>query len=143
MRSRDALDAPEALVLTMVLVAVADGGMSDQEIGVMAGQVQTLPAFRNFTTERLRSVTEAAVRLLDEEDGLNHAANLIRAALEPRLRETAYALACEVVTASKVAQQRTLEMLGFVRNELNLDPLVTAAIERAVRARHQKVDAGK
>jgi tellurite resistance protein len=143
MRSRDALDAPEALVLTMVLVAVADGGMSDQEIGVMAGQVQTLPAFRNFTTERLRSVTEAAVRLLDEEDGLNHAANLIRAALEPRLRETAYALACEVVTASKVAQQRTLEMLGFVRNELNLDPLVTSAIERAVRARHQKVDAGK
>ena len=38
MRAREALDAPEALVLTMVLVAVADGGMTDREIGVMAGR---------------------------------------------------------------------------------------------------------
>jgi hypothetical protein len=52
MRARDALDAPEALVLTMVLVAAADGGMTDSEIGVMSGQVQTLPVFRDFTTER-------------------------------------------------------------------------------------------
>ena len=36
MRSRDAIDAPEALVLTMVLVSAADGGMTDREIGVMS-----------------------------------------------------------------------------------------------------------
>ena len=89
MRSRDALDAPEALALTMVLLAAADGGMSDREIGVMAGQVQTLPAFRDFTTDQLSSVSDAAVKLLDEEDGLQHAARLMRSALEPRLRETA------------------------------------------------------
>jgi uncharacterized membrane protein YebE (DUF533 family) len=143
MRSRDALDAPEALVLTMVLVAAADGGMSDREIGVMAGQVQTLPAFHDFTAEQLRSVTEAAVGLLNEEDGLSHAARLVRSALEPRLRETAYALACEVVAANPVTRQRTLEMLAFVRNELHLDPLVASAIERGVRARHQRVEPPK
>jgi uncharacterized membrane protein YebE (DUF533 family) len=143
MRSRDALEAPEALVLTMVLVAAADGGMSDREIGVMAGQVQTLPAFRDFTTEQLRSVTDAAVKLLNEEDGLQHAARLVRSALEPRLRETAYALACEVVAANPVTQQRTLEMLEFVRTELRLDPLVATAIERGVRARYQRAEPGK
>src|ERR1700722_19443015 len=142
MRSRDALDAPEALVLTMVLVAAADGGMSDREIGVMAGLVQTLPAFHDFTTDQLRSATDAAVRLLNEEDGLQHAARLVRNALEPRLRETAYVLACEVVAANQVTQQRTLEMLEFVRTELHLDPLVATAIERGVRARHQRVEAG-
>jgi uncharacterized membrane protein YebE (DUF533 family) len=140
MRSRDALDAPEALVLTMVLVAAADGGMSDREIGVMAGQVQTLPAFHDFSTEQLRTATEAAVSLLNEVDGLQHAARLIRSALEPRLRETAYVLACEVVAANPVTKQRTLEMLGFVRDELHLDPLVASAIERGVRARHQRVE---
>lgn len=140
MRARESLDAPEALVLTMVLVAAADGGMTDREIGVMSGQVQTLPAFRDFTTEQLRSATNAAVKLLDEDDGLQHAARLIRAALEPRLRETAYALACEVVAANHVTRQRTLEMLEFVRNELHLDPLVATAIERGVRARYQRVD---
>ncbi|HEX3401307.1 MAG TPA: tellurite resistance TerB family protein [Acetobacteraceae bacterium] len=142
MRSRDALDAPEALVLTMVLVAAADGGMSDREIGVMAGLVQTLPAFHDFTTDQLRSATDAAVRLLNEEDGLQHAARLVRKALEPRLRETAYVLACEVVAANQVTKQRTLEMLDFVRSELHLDPLVASAIERGVRARHQRVEAG-
>jgi hypothetical protein len=143
MRARETLDAPEALVLTMVLVAAADGGMTDREIGVMAGQVQTLPVFHDFTTDNLSTATDAAVALLDEEDGLRHAARLMRSALEPRLRETAYALACEVVAANQVARQRTLEMLEFVRTELFLDPLIAAAIERGVRARHQRVEPGK
>jgi uncharacterized membrane protein YebE (DUF533 family) len=143
MRAREALDAPEALVLTMVLVAAADGGMTDREIGMMSGQVQTLPVFHEFTTENLVTVTDAAVRLLNEDNGLQHAAGLMRGALEPRLRETAYALACEVVAASPVARQRTLEMLEFVRTELHLDPLIAAAIERGVRARHQRVEQGK
>jgi tellurite resistance protein len=140
MRSRDALNAPEALVLTMVLVAAADGGMSDREIGVMSGQVQTLPAFHEFTTDQLSAATDAAVQLLNEDDGLQHAGRMVRSALEPRLRETAYVLACEVVAANQVTKQRTLEMLDFVRNELHLDPLVAAAIERGVRARHQRVE---
>jgi hypothetical protein len=33
-------------------------------------------------------------------------------------------------------------MLDFVRSELHLDPLVASAIERGVRARHQRVEAG-
>jgi uncharacterized membrane protein YebE (DUF533 family) len=143
MRAREALAAPEALVLTMVLVAAADGGMSDREIGVMSGIVQTLPAFHDFTSEQLNTATDAAVKLLNEDDGLQHAARLIRGALEPRLRETAYVLACEVVAASQVARQRTLEMLDFVRTELRLDPLVSSAIERGIRARHQRIEPNK
>jgi tellurite resistance protein len=134
------LDAPEALICTMVLVAAADGGMTDREIGVMAGQVQTLPAFEEFSSDRLAAATDAAVGLLNEDDGLRHAGRLIRAALSPRLRETAYALACEVVAADDVAGQQSLEMLEFVQSELHLDPLVAAAIERGVRARHQAVE---
>ena len=143
MRARDGLAAPEALVLTMVLVAAADGGMSDREIGVMSGIVQTLRAFHDFTSEQLNTATDAAVKLLNEDDGLQHAARLIRGALEPRLRETAYVLACEVVAASQVARQRTLEMLDFVRTELRLDPLVSSAIERGIRARHQRIEPNK
>jgi tellurite resistance protein len=123
----------------MVLVAATGGGISDREIGVMSGLVQTLPAFRDFSTERLRAATDAAVGLLDEDDGLAHAARMIRAALEPRLRETAYALACEVVAAERLAQQDCLRMLEFICHELHLDPLITAAIERGARARHQQI----
>ena len=140
MLADDALNAPEALVLTMVLVSVADGSMTDREIGIMSGQVQTLQAFQDFTSNQLADVTNAAVTLLKEEDGLAHAGRLIRAALPNKLRETAYALACEVVAGGRGKRSQSLDMLDFVRGELHLDPLVSAAIERGVRARHQRVD---
>jgi tellurite resistance protein len=140
MRSRDAINAPEALVLTMVLVSAADGGMTDREIGVMSGLVQTLPAFQDFTSGELADVTERAASLLHEDDGLEHAGRLMRAALSGKLRETAYALGCEVVAGGDGAKRQSLDMLEFVRGELGLDTLISAAIERGVRARYQRVD---
>jgi hypothetical protein len=44
-----------------------------------------------------------------------------------------------VVAADEVAGQEALEMLEFVQTELHLDPLVAAAIQRGVRARHRRV----
>ena len=137
MSALSALDPPEALVCTMVLVAAADGGMTDREIGVMSAQVQSLPVFRDFTSARLAAASDTAVRLLDETNGLDHAARLIRGALGPKLRETAYALACEVAAADTIEQPETREILAFVRDALHLDPMVAAAIERGVRARYQ------
>jgi hypothetical protein len=140
MRSRDAINAPEALVLTMVLVSAADGGITDREIGVMSGLVQTLPAFHEFTTEELADATERAAELLNDDDGLAHAARLMREALTPKLRETAYALSCEIVAGGEGNRRQSMEMLDFVRAELGLDMLITTAIERGVRARYQRVD---
>ena len=140
MRSRDTINAPEALVLTMVLVSAADGGMTDREIGIMSGLVQTLPAFQDFTSDQLADVTDRAANLLHEDDGLAHAGQLLRAALSSKLRETAYALGCEVVAGGDGARRQSLEMLEFVRAELGLDTLISAAIERGVRARYQRVD---
>lgn len=140
MLARTGLDAQEALVCTMVLVAAADGAISDREISVMSVLVQTLPAFQDFSSERLEVATDAAVSLLEEVEGLEHAGRLIREALEPRLRETAYALACEIVATQRDAGQPVLRMLELVVSELRLEPLVAAAIERGARARHQKID---
>jgi hypothetical protein len=148
MRSKESLNAPEALVLTMVLVSVADGAITDREIGIMAGEVQTLPVFFDFSADQFDSVTEAAVQLLNEEDGLAHAGRLIRNALSPKLRETAYALACEVIAGGHEGPTRggphgqALDMLAFVRETLGLDHLIATAIERGVRARYYQADSG-
>jgi tellurite resistance protein len=139
MLARTGLDPHEALVCTMVLVAAADGAITDREIGVMAGLVQTLPVFQDFSSERLQVATDAAIGLLEEEDGLAHAGKLIREALPPRLRETAYAIACDVVAAEPTASQPLLRMMELVKSELELDPLVAAAIERSTRARYRQI----
>jgi hypothetical protein len=143
MLARTDLDPQEALVCTMVLVAAAEtGGITDREIGVMATLVQTLPAFEGFSADQLQHAIDATINLLREEDGLAHAGRLIREALEPRLRETAYTLACEVVAADRIHGQPILRMLEHIGAELKLDSLVVAAIERGTRARYQRVDPG-
>ena len=139
MIGRSELDPQEALVCTMVLVAAAEtGGITDQEIGVMATLVQILPILAGFSSDRLQHAANAAIRLLREEEGLAIAGRLIRESLPARLRETAYTLACEVVAASDTNSQAILEMLAFLGNELRLDRLVVAAIERGTRARYQR-----
>jgi hypothetical protein len=140
MLSRTALDPQSALVCTMVLVAAAEsGGISDREIGVMATLVQTLPIFEGFSTDALRDAADAAINLLRDENGLPHAGRLIREALDTRLRETAYTLACEVIAAETDHGQAILQMLAFIGAELRLDRLVIAAIERGTRARYQRL----
>lgn len=140
MLAETSLKPQEALVCTMVLVAAAgEGGITDSEIGVMTGLMQTVPVFRGFSTERLAAATDRAVELLREADGLAHAGRLIRDALPPRLRETAYALACEVAAADFFKDRASVTILEEVRDELHLDPLVASAIERGTRARYQVV----
>lgn len=135
MKARESLDPQEALVCTMVLVAAAENGITDREIGAMASLVQTLPVFEGFSTEQLRHAADAAVALLAETEGLAHAFRLVRASLPARLRETAYALALEVVATDRNVGQPILRMLELTAAELALDKLVVAALERAARAR--------
>lgn len=139
MLARTELSPQEALVCTMVLVAAAHDGITDREIGTMSALVQTLPVFHNFSTEQLELASDAAISLLREEDGIAHAMRLIHRALEPRLRETAYVLACEVIAADRLAGQPALRMLEMVREGLGIDGLLAAAIERTTRARHQRL----
>jgi tellurite resistance protein len=139
MLAETSLDPQEALVCTMVLVAAAGEAMTDSEIGVMSGLVQTLPVVRGFSADRLAGATDRAVELLRETDGLAHAGRLIRDSLPPRLRETAYALACEVAAADFFQDRTSVTILEAVRDELALDPLVASAIERGARARYQVV----
>lgn len=129
----------EALVCAMVLMGAADRQMSDAELGAMSRLVQELPVFSDFHPAEIASVTETCLRLLNQEDGLDRACTLIREALPPRLRETAYLLACEVAAADGDASQEELQFLQDFRIALDMDRLIAGAIERAARARYQVI----
>jgi tellurite resistance protein len=129
----------EALVCAMVLMSVADGPMSDAELAMMSRQVQSLPAFADFHSGGIESVTDAVAKLLGRTDGLDEAMTLLRDALPMRLRETAYLLACEVCAADGDASQEELQFLQDLRIGLDLDRLIAGAIERAAKARYQVI----
>jgi hypothetical protein len=60
---------------------------------------------------------------------------VIKAALPAKLRETAYAIACDLVASHGEAGQEELGVVELLRHRLNLEPLIAAAIERGARAR--------
>jgi tellurite resistance protein len=130
------IDHHTALIFTMVLISAAEGEMTDAELDSIGRQVRYLPVFREFDHQRLTEVGRDCADLLRQEDGLDVAADMIAEALPQPLRETAYALACDVAAADGLLAQAELEVLALLRRRLKLDRLVTAAIERATYARH-------
>lgn len=131
------LDPHTALVYTMVLVSAAEGQMSDREVGMMSRMVRHLPIFTDFDSDEISAVGEDCAALLKKEDGITIALARIARALPPRLRETAYVLACDVAAADQKVEEAELRLLELLRDRLNIDPLVAAAIERAARARYR------
>ena len=59
--------------------------------------------------------------------------------LPAKLKETAYALAVEVAASDLAVGREELRFLAILRDALDLDKLVTAAIERSAIARYQTV----
>jgi tellurite resistance protein len=125
-----------ALIYVMVLISASDGDMTDAELGEIGNIVTHLPVFRDFDIERLSGIAGSCTDLLQDETGLDTALSLVFKGLPENLRETAYALACDVAVADGEIKQEELRLLEIVRHRLRVDRLSAAAIERGARARH-------
>ncbi|MBV6633203.1 MAG: tellurite resistance TerB family protein [Alphaproteobacteria bacterium] len=126
-----------ALLFLMVVTSAADGDMSDREISAIGESIRLLPVFADFDTSQIGQIANECVDILQEEGGLDTVLGLARDALNPwRLRETAYALACEISAMDGPLTDEETRLLEIIRIELELGRLSAAAIERCVRARH-------
>ena len=125
-----------ALIYTMVLLSAADSDMTDNELFTIGELVRTLPVFKNFDPEKLPKAAEDCADILAQDAGLEAVMGLIVEALPEKLRETAYALACDVAAADGSVRQEELRLLEYIRRYLGVGRLPAAAIERGARARH-------
>ncbi|MGA7327312.1 MAG: tellurite resistance TerB family protein [Rhodomicrobium sp.] len=129
----------EALIYTMITMSAADRQISDRELERIAEIVRHLPVFMGYDINNLAKTAEKCADVLSEEDGLERMLELVADALPKKLYETAYALAVEVAAADLRVPDEEIRLLELLRDTLHLDKLVTAAIERSARARHQTI----
>lgn len=130
------LTAQDALVVLMISVSAADGNIRTSELVKISNAINNLPVFAGYDVERVPQMSQLVFDLLEPEDGLEALFGLIRDALPTRLFETAYALSCDVAAADGRIAGQEARMLEEIREELDLDRLYAAAIERGARARH-------
>lgn len=133
------IDPQAALVYLMVMVSAADAEMTDDELQTMGELVRFMKVFDGFEEDRLPDLAQECSTLLQDPEGLEHALKLLRASLPVRLRETAYAIACDIAAADGYASQEELRLLEMLRHRLEIDRLIAAAIERGARARHMTI----
>ena len=132
------ISTEQALIYTMVTMSGVEGKVNAIELAEIRQLVQTLPIFRDFDEHRLMMVAQEAGEILQENEGLDAILGLVKQALSPRLRETAYALAVEVAASDLAVGKEELRFLAMLRDAMGLDKLVTAAIERSAIARYQR-----
>ena len=125
-----------ALVYVMVTISAVDRTMTDDELARIGEIVSNLPVFADYDEERLVKTAEACGEILSADGGLEQVLRLVRGALPPTLRETAYALALEVAAADRQVKPEEIRFLEMLGDTLELDTLTKAAIERGIRARN-------
>ena len=131
------LSPQDSLVAIMLALSAADETIRTAELAQIDNIVQTLPIFAQYDPGRLSEMGQLVIGLLEPEDGLDRLFALVRRYLPERLWETAYALACDVAAADGRITAPEGRMLEEIRDELGLDRLHAAAIERGARARYQ------
>ena len=129
------LDHHRALIYTMVVVSAADSEMPDAELRIIGDIVGDLPIFSDFDKGELSRILQDCTELIGRENGLEQILKVIKSALPAKLRETAYAIACDLVASDGEASQEELRVLELLRDRLDIEPLIAAAIERGARAR--------
>jgi tellurite resistance protein len=133
------MTAQDALLAIMVAVSASDEDVRTAELVAIQRIVNHLPVFANYDADRFERVSRVVFDLFEEEDGLDALFGLVQSALPEKLYETAYALACDVAAADGMLYETELQFLQEIRDELEIDRLHAAAIERGARARHMTV----
>jgi|SRR5690606_19471817 len=133
------LTPQEALIYAMITVSAVDRAMTDDELSRIGSIVQQLPPFDGYDRDWLVRKAEECGTVLSGPDGLDAVLDMIAEVLPTRLRETAYVLAAEVAASDLKVKIEEVRLLELLAEKLALDPLICAALERAAKARHQKV----
>ena len=133
------LSPQDALVAIMIAVSASDEAIRTAELVQIANIVENLPIFGAYEQEHLQRMGGLVMELLEKDDGLDQLFASVRRFLPQRLWETAYALACDVAAADGRITTQEGRMLEEIREELEIDRLHAAAIERGARARYQRI----
>jgi tellurite resistance protein len=128
----------EALLKIMVVMSAADGRLRDHELNLIADLARNMPVFRSVTADDLVTATAAAKGLLGASNGIEGLIQQAASVLTRPLRETAYALAVEIAASDLKASDEELRLLEMLRDTLDIDPLMTTAIEASARARYRR-----
>jgi uncharacterized membrane protein YebE (DUF533 family) len=125
----------EALIYTMVAAAESDREVADAEIEIIGDLVNHLPIFGGLDRAAMTAMATRCSEMLARAGGTDEVFGLIRQALPMPLRETAYALACDVIAVDSRLNRAEMRVLEEIRARLEVDRAMARAIEQVAEVR--------
>jgi hypothetical protein len=132
------LSAQDALIHVMVTTASSDAAISEAELERIQSLLARTPIFAGYDGARLEAVANQCIDVINRS-GVEPALDAAISAVPKRLQDTCYALAVEIAVVDLALPQEELRLLEMIRDRLEIDRLVTAAIETAARARMRTI----
>src|SRR5690606_8270638 len=134
--SESAMIGPEeALIYTMVAAAESDREVADAEIEIIGDVVNHLPIFAGVDRAAMTAMATRCSEMLAQAGGSDRVFAMIRQALPMSLRDTAYALACDVIAVDRRLNRSEMRVLEEIRAQLEVDPAMARAIEQVAEVR--------
>lgn len=133
------LTPPEALIYAMITMSAVDRKISDTELARIGSIVRELPPFVSYNEDWLINEAQECGKALGKANGLEKVLDLIKEGLPQHLYETAYVLSAELAATDLKVHAEEVRFLEMLAGKLEIDKLTCAALERAARARHQKI----
>ena len=124
----------EALIYTMV-AAESDREIAEAEIEIIGDLVNHLPIFSGVDRAAMTAMATRCSEMLGRPGGGDQVFGLIRRALPMPLRETAYALACDVIAVDSRLNRAEMRVLEEIRGRLEVDRAMARAIEQVAQVR--------
>jgi uncharacterized membrane protein YebE (DUF533 family) len=125
----------EALIYPMVAAAESDREVVDAEIEIIGDLVNHLPIFSGVDRAAMTAMATRCSEMLARPGGSDQVFGLIRQALPMPLRETAYALACDVIAVDSRLNRPEMRVLEEIRARLEVDRAMARAIEQVAQVR--------
>jgi hypothetical protein len=135
-----ALSTQDALIYLMIVSGSSDTALTELELRRIDGLIGRLPVFEGYDRTGLAAVANGCADLINGKEGLEGVLDMAIAAIPSRLQDTGYALAVEVAAVDLKLEQEELRLLEMIRDRMDLDRLITAAIEVSARARHRRLN---
>jgi uncharacterized membrane protein YebE (DUF533 family) len=125
----------EALIYTMVAAAESDREVANAEIEIIGDLINHLPIFSGVDRAAMTAMATRCSEMLAQAGGAERVFGLIRQALPMPLRETAYALACDVIAVDSRLNRAEMRVLDEIRARLEVDRAMARAIEQVAEVR--------
>ena len=119
----------------MVAAAKSDREIADGEIEIIGDLVNHLPIFGGVDRAAMTAMATRGSEMLAQAGGSDRVFGLIRQALPMALRETAYALACDIIAVDSRLNRAEMRVLEEVRVQLEVDPAMARVIEQVAQVR--------